>query len=63
VTDYWRLLLESNSSRVHSESRVALAEERGQYKNPEEGKRPSFEAVTRRLVKGQQTEKTQYLLQ
>jgi hypothetical protein len=41
-----------------SESRVAVAEARGQFGNQEEGQRPPFEAVTRRLVKAQQAEKT-----
>jgi hypothetical protein len=35
-----------------------VAEARGQFGNPEEGERPPLEAVTRRLVKTQQTEKT-----
>jgi hypothetical protein len=39
-----------------------VARARGQFGNPEEGKRPPFEAVTRLLVKTQQTEKTQYML-
>jgi hypothetical protein len=40
-----------------------VAEARGQFRNPEEGERPPLEAVTRqRLVKTQQTEKTQYVL-
>jgi hypothetical protein len=36
-----------------------VAEERGQFGNPEEGERPSSEAVTRqRLLKTQQIDKT-----
>jgi hypothetical protein len=36
-----------------------VAEERGQFGNPEEGEHPPSEAVTRqRLAKTQQTEKT-----
>jgi hypothetical protein len=35
-----------------------LAEARGQFENPEEGERPPLEAVTSKLVKTQQTEKT-----
>jgi hypothetical protein len=35
-----------------------VAEARGQCGNPEEGERPPLEAVTRRPVKTQQTEKT-----
>jgi hypothetical protein len=34
-----------------------VAEARGQFGNPEEGERPPLEAVTRKLVKTQQTEK------
>jgi hypothetical protein len=47
VQPLWLLLLE------------AVAEARGQFGNPEEGERPSLEAVTRaRLMNTQQTEKT-----
>jgi hypothetical protein len=35
-----------------------VAEAREQFGNPEEGKRLPLEAVTRKLVKTQQTEKT-----
>jgi hypothetical protein len=35
-----------------------VAEARGQFGNPEERERPPLDAVTRRLVKTQQAEKT-----
>jgi hypothetical protein len=35
-----------------------VAEARGQFGNPEEEERPPLEAVTRKLVKTQQAEKT-----
>jgi hypothetical protein len=35
-----------------------VAVSRGQVENPEEGESPPFEAVTRKLVKTQQAEKT-----
>jgi hypothetical protein len=35
-----------------------IAEARGQFGNPEEGERPPLKAVTRKLVKIQQDEKT-----
>jgi hypothetical protein len=35
-----------------------VAEAGGQFGNPEEGERPQLEAVTRKLVKTQQAEKT-----
>jgi hypothetical protein len=37
-----------------------VAEAWGQFGNPEEGEHPPLEAVTRKLVKTQQTEKTVY---
>jgi hypothetical protein len=41
----------------------SLWEAQGQFGNPEEGKRPPLEAVTRqRLVKTKQTEKIYYVL-
>jgi hypothetical protein len=49
--DYWS---ESSSSGVHCETRL-VAEARAQFRNPEEEKCPPFEAVTRGLVKRQQT--------
>jgi hypothetical protein len=42
---------------VRSQSRVAVAEA-GTFREPEEGERPPLEAVTSRLVKIQQAEKT-----
>jgi hypothetical protein len=36
---------------------MAVAEERGQFGNPEEGERPPLEAVTRGLVKTRLTKK------
>jgi hypothetical protein len=39
--------------------RVAVAEVWGQFGNPEEGECPPLETITRRLVKTQQTEKTE----
>jgi hypothetical protein len=50
--------LESSSSWVHYESRVAVAEEQGQFANPVEEECPPLVAGTRRQVKRQQTEKT-----
>jgi hypothetical protein len=44
------------------EPKVAVAGARGQFGNPEEGERPSLEAVTRELLK-RHTEKTQSVLQ
>jgi hypothetical protein len=41
-----------------SQSRVAVAEARGQFGSPEEVERPLLEAVTIGLVKTQQAEKT-----
>jgi hypothetical protein len=41
-----------------SQSRVGVAEARGQFGNPEEVERPPLEAVTRGLVKTQKAEKT-----
>jgi hypothetical protein len=38
-------------------ARVAVVEARGQLGNPEKGKRPPLEAVTRRQVKTKQAEK------
>jgi hypothetical protein len=35
-----------------------VAEARGEFGNPEEGESPPLEAVTRKLVKIQQAEKT-----
>jgi hypothetical protein len=43
-----------NWSCIHCESRAAVA--RGQLGNTKEGERPPLEAVTRELVKIQQTE-------
>jgi hypothetical protein len=40
-----------------------MAKALGEFRIPEEGKYPPLEAVTRGLVKGQQTEKTRYVLQ
>jgi hypothetical protein len=40
-----------------SQSKVAVVEVRGQLRNPKEGEQLLLEAVTRRLVKTQQTEK------
>jgi hypothetical protein len=42
LLDYWC------SSRVHCELKVAVAEVRGQFGNPEDGERLLLEAVTRR---------------
>jgi hypothetical protein len=42
-------------ARQVTQSRVAVAEV-GTVGNPEEGERPPLEAVTRRLVKAEQTE-------
>jgi hypothetical protein len=39
-----------------SQARVAVAEARGRFWNPEEGERPPLEAVSRRLVNTQQPE-------
>jgi hypothetical protein len=39
-------------------SEKLVAEDGGQFVNPEEGERPLLEAITRRLVKVQQAEKT-----
>jgi hypothetical protein len=38
--------------------KMLVAEAQGQFGNPEEGERPPLEAVTRKLVKIQQAEKT-----
>jgi hypothetical protein len=62
LTDYRRWLLEPSSSCVYCDSRVDVAEAQGQFGNPEEGERSPLEAVTRGLVKIQQTEKTQCVL-
>jgi hypothetical protein len=64
---YWKRLqivglLELRSIWVHCESRVAVAEARGQFGNEEEGARPLLQAGTRGLVKRQKTEKTQSVL-
>jgi hypothetical protein len=48
--------LELSSSLVQCESKVAVAEGRGQFGNQKEGERPPLEAVTRGLVKRQETE-------
>jgi hypothetical protein len=40
-----------------------VAEKPEYFRNAQEVERPPFEAVTRRLVETQQTEKTQYVLQ
>jgi hypothetical protein len=55
-------LLDLSSNLLHSESRVAVAEAQHQFGNPEERKLPPLDAVTRELVKRQQTGKTQCVL-
>jgi hypothetical protein len=42
---------------IGSQSRVALAEARGQFGNPEERQRPPLKSDTRKLVKTQKAEK------
>jgi hypothetical protein len=44
-----------------SQSRISVAEARGQFGNPEEGERPSLEADTKQRVR--KTEKTLCMLQ
>jgi hypothetical protein len=43
---------------ISSQPRIAVADARGQFGNPEKGERLPLEAFTRRLVKTQKTEKT-----
>jgi hypothetical protein len=43
---------------AESQLRAAVTEAWGQYRNTEEGEHPLLEAVTRKLVKTQETEKT-----
>jgi hypothetical protein len=42
--------MEPSSARVHCESRVTVAEARGEFGKPDEGKCPPLEAVSRELV-------------
>jgi hypothetical protein len=42
--------------------RIAVADARGQFGNPDEVKLPPLQAGSRALVKAQLTEKTQYVL-
>jgi hypothetical protein len=60
LTNYWKWLMKSSSSAVHCKSKLAVA---GQFRNPEEGEHPPLESVTGGLVKREQTEKTQCVLQ
>jgi hypothetical protein len=57
VSEYGESLEIVQYRRV-SQSRVAVAEAQGQLRNTEEGALPPMEAITRRLVKTQQAEKT-----
>jgi hypothetical protein len=44
------------------QSRVAMAEARGQFRNPKEKERPPLEALTSELVNRQKTEKTKSMV-
>jgi hypothetical protein len=48
----------SESVSSVSKTRVTATEARGQLGNPEEEERPPLEAVTKKLVKTQQADKT-----
>jgi hypothetical protein len=58
IADYWRFRF----GVEHKLSLVTVTKGRGWFGNPEEGKRPPLEAVTRGLVKRQQTENTKCML-
>jgi hypothetical protein len=53
------MMLYTRPVNAVSQLRVVVAEAQGQFENPEEGKCPPLEAVTRRLVRTQQAKKTQ----
>jgi hypothetical protein len=54
------LVLDLNSISIRCESRVTVAEARGQFRTPKERESSPLEAGTRGLVKREQTEKIQY---
>jgi hypothetical protein len=60
IVDYWRSAVDIKLSAC--ESGVAVAKAGGQFRKPEEWKRPPFEAYTRGLEKGSETEKILFLL-